>query len=425
MRIESITIPLIRQVIARPWLADRVFGRDSWGNPFRPEFVADPYVDDELIRADGPVVWKPLYQNWFVTGYDEVREILASPNATVSKQAEVLLDVSPYTKLSPRSRSFFENFLLLTDPPKHTRLRGLVNRAFTPRQVARLEERMSGIIDDLIADFSGDDVELMSEFATPFPSNVIAELLGLPPERWEWMQQTSLVVTDLLDPFRAFDVDVMERTISDFHDYIVEIASERRANPKDDLLTGLAQVEDGSDRLSENELVSIVGFILFAGHETTAGMFGNSIRALAEHPEQRAMVRANPDLWPNAVEELLRYDTSVRSDPRVAERAMELGGKKIKAGQNFVVLVGAANRDPRRFPDGHLLRLDRDDPSPISFGHGIHYCLGATLARAELRMGLTRLLEVLGDYTIDPAAIEWKQSITIRSPLKLPVTIGR
>lgn len=424
MRIESITVPLLRQVIARPWLAERLFSLDSWGNPFRPEFVADPYVDDALIRAAGPVVWKPMYQNWFVTGYDEVREVLSSPDATVSQQSEVLLDVSPYTKLSDRSRSFFENFLLLTDPPKHTRLRGLVNRAFTPRQVARLEERMSGIIDELIDDFSGDRVELMNEFAIPFPSNVIAELFGLPPERWTWMQETSLVVTGLLDPFRGFDVEVMERTISDFHDYIVELANERRADPQDDLITGLAQVEDGSDRLSEHELVAVVGFLLFAGHETTAGMFGNSIRALAEYPEQRAMVRDNPDLWPNAVEELLRFDTSVRSDPRVAARDMELGGKKIKAGQNFVVLVGAANRDPRRFDDPHVLRLDRDDPAPISFGHGIHYCLGATLARAELRMGLARLLDVLGDYTIDPAAIEWKQSITLRAPLKLPVTVG-
>lgn len=421
MRIETIALPMLRQVIKRPWLSEAFFRFDSWGNSFSPENTADPYLMADAIRSEGPVVHKKMFQQWFVSGYDEARQVLGSPDATVSQQMEVLLDVSPYTKLTPRSRDFFRNLLLLIDPPRHTRLRGLVNRAFTPRQVSGIETRMEAIIDDLIANFSGDHVELMDEFAVPFPAYVIAELLGIPTERWEWVRAVSTVVTQGLDPFRGFDADEMDQTLDEFHDYVVGLAHDRTKEPRDDLITALAQVEEDGDKLNENELVAIVGIILIAGHETTGAMFGNAICALALFPEQRDLVRANPSLWPNAIDELLRFDTALKSDPRVAERDLVVGDTTIPAGQNIVVMLGVANRDPRRFDDPDTLRLDRPDPAPLSFGHGIHYCLGATLARTELRLGLPRLLDALGDYTVNSAAVDWKQSITIRSPTRLPV----
>jgi cytochrome P450 len=330
--------------------------------------------------------------------------------------------------MSTRSRAFFRNFLVATDQPAHTRLRGLVNRAFTPRQVNRLDERMAKLIDELIADFDPHgtgEIELMNDFAVPFPARVIADLFGMDAADWRWLRDASATGVKLLDPFRGFDPAEMDMMVDELYDRVLSLAAERRADPRDDLITGLALAEaDDGDRLSEDELVSIAGLILFAGHETTAGMFGNSIKALHDHPEQLAMVKAQPELWPNAVEELLRFDTAVISDPRAALVDFEVAGHKIKKGQNVLILNGLANRDLRRFADADELKLDRENPNPISFGHGIHFCLGASLARAELQAGLSKLVEALGDYTIDHDRIEWKPSLTLRAPMKLPITLG-
>ncbi|MEM7096572.1 MAG: cytochrome P450 [Actinomycetota bacterium] len=423
MRIESIAIPMIRQVVKRPRLADYLFRFDRWGNPFSLEAVANPQISLDLMRQDDPVVWRAPYQQWFVHGYDEAREVLASPHVGTANQMDTLLDVRPYNQLNERSQSFFRNLMLLTDPPQHTRLRKLVNRAFTPRQVTRLEPRLEEMADRLIAGF-GDEVELMGDFATEFPAAVISELLGFGHGEWRWLDAAGQVLVQALDPFRGFDPAEMGTAVATFGDRILAAAEERRLDPGEDVLTGLALAEADGDRLSEDELVSVAGLILVAGFETTAMMFGYALMALHDHPDQLELIRERPDLWPNAVEEILRYETSVRSDPRTALEDFELAGKQIKAGQNILVMNHAANRDRRRFADADELRLDRENPSPISFGHGIHYCLGANLARAELRIGLPRLIEALGDYRIDRDRIVWRESITLPGPARLPIRTG-
>jgi len=410
---------MMRQVIKRERLADRLFGLDSWGNPFSAENNADPYSILDIVHAEGPVNYKRLYQQWFVTGYEEVKTVLSSPDAVVRPQVEVVLDVPPYNKLDPSARSFLENLLIFIDPPDHSRLRGLVNRAFTPRQVAGLEDRMDTIIADLIADLDPTRPDVVDGFNIAFPVHVIAELLGVPGEHWPWVREVSATMTKLLDVFRAFDADEMNRDLQKFHEFVLGLAAERRAEPKDDLMTGLALAEQDGDRLSEAELVAVFGMILFAGHETTAGLIGNALLALEQFPEQRAWIRDNPDRWPNAVDELVRFDTSVRSDPRAAARDIHVGGKTIPAGANIAVLISLANRDPRRYDDPNVLKLDRADIQPISFGHGVHYCLGANLARMETRKALAALLAHFGDYTIDRSKTEWKQSLTLRGPIHL------
>ncbi len=419
MRVESIVLPVMRQVMKHERLADRLLGFDSWGNPFSVENNADPYAILDVIHAEGPVVYKSLYRNWFVTGYDEIKMVLASPDAITRPQIDVMLDVRPYTKLNHNARSFLENFLVGVDPPDHTRLRGLVNRAFTPRQVARLDERMDTIIQDLIGELDPTNPDVVNGFNVAFPVHVISELLGVPKERWPWVREMSSAMSKLLDPFRGFDADEMNTALHAFHEYVLVLAAERRANPQDDLLTGLALAEHDGDRLSEDELVAVFGMILFAGHETTAGLLGNALLALERFPDQRAWIRDNPDQWPNAVDELVRFDTSVRSDPRAAARDIPVGETVIPAGANIVMMLAMANRDPRRFDDPNTLKLDRDDPAPISFGHGIHYCLGANLARMEIRKGLAALLDAFGDYTIDADQTQWKQSLTLRGPIHL------
>lgn len=426
MRREQLALSLIRLLVRRPWLADIVFKFDRWGNIFGPDRFIDPYPIYERMRESGPVSFSPLYQQWAVVGYDEAQQVLLSDSFGVESQLEVLLTVRPYSTLSWHTKALLRNVLLLTDPPRHTRLRSLVNRAFTARQMARLEPRIDKVAHQLLADLADDpSPDLTSGFTAPLPINVVADLLGVPEERWSWVAWMSGQIRDLLEPLANVDPATMDATFDELTEYFSGLADERLADPQDDLITGLVQAEVDGDRLDRDELVSMVALLVFAGHETTTGALGTSIIALAQHPEQRRLIRAHPELWPNAVEELLRYDTALHTDPRAALADIEIGGKLITKGQNLTIMLGAVNRDPRRFGDPEALRLDRDDPSPLSFGRGIHHCVGAALARMEMRVALHAFLENFGDYTIDMDQVEWKQSIALRGPTKLPVHRGQ
>ena len=393
MRLEQVTVPLIRQVLSRPRLTDAIFSRLRWGNLFGEEFLADPYHNYDRYLDDGYVTYHRTYQSWFVLGYEEAAAVLASPDVSVADRFEMLLEIRPYSQLSDRSRGHISHWFLGQDPPDHTRLRRLVSRAFTPRRVAAMEPRIDAVAADLL-DQIADDLhpEILEAFAAPLPVYAIGDILGLPRERWEWLREISDDLVDILDPFRAFDPEVMDNRLDELGDYILELAAARRAEPRDDLLSDLAAVSDDGDRLSEQELVSMVSFLMLAGHETTTGAIANAIYALHRFPDQQALLRAKPDLIDNAVEELLRFDTPVMGDPRVAEADLDLGGTTIPKGATITVLLGLANRDKRRFDDADQLRLDRPDPRPISFGHGIHYCIGAALARLEMKVTIPRFL---------------------------------
>lgn len=422
MRKEQVLIPMVRQIVQRPRLAGALFKFDRYGNPFNDEFLNDPMVLAPAMRDHGPVDWHPLYQQWFITGYDEAREVLGSPHVGTQEQMNVMLDVAPATKLNESTRTMLRNLMLLTDPPLHTRLRGLVNRAFTPKQVSRIEPMMASMVEELVTQF-GDEIDLMTDFAVPFPAMVISELFGFDRSDWAWLRDLSAALTQITDPVRGYDPAEVDRAQAELSSRVLELAKERRENPADDLITGLAlaEAEDG-DRLSEDELVSVSALILIAGHETTSGMIALSVLMLNEHPEQLEQLRERPELWPNAVDELLRFDPTLRVDPRYALETFDLAGHTIKAGQNIVVLPQLANRDHRRFDDADELRVDRDDPSPLSFGHGIHFCLGANLARAELRSALPPLMDALEPYNIDRSRIEWRQSIALRGPDTFPIS---
>ena len=422
MRVEQVAIPLIRSVVSRPKLANVLFARDRWGNPFDDAVMADPYPMLERMRADGQVTYRRLYQQWFVTGYEEARTVLSSDAFITSAQADVMLQVRPFSKLSDQGQQFFKLWLLLVDPPDHTRLRSLVSRAFTPKRVRDLEGKVEALVDELIAEMlEQDEPDVMASLCTKLPVAVIAELLGLPRDRWEWSRATTEHMVHLLSPFEWFDPAAMSATIADVHDYWGRLADERLADPQDDLISALVTAEHEGDRLSRPELVAMIAFVMGAGHETTTNLLGNSIIHLARNPEQRALVRGTPELWPNAVEELIRYDSSVRVTPRATVRDVEIGGTTIPAGSNVLVQLGAANRDGRRFDRPNELILDRNDPSPLSFGHGIHHCIGAALARMELRIGLSKFIEAFGDYAVDERRINWRVSATLRGPTKLPV----
>lgn len=422
MRIEQIAIPAMRSIVARPKLAEFLLGRLEWGNPYRDEVFADPFPAWKQIQAGGPVVYSKVYRQWFVTGYDEAIAVLSSTNVGVSEQVEALLSVRPYSRLSERTRTFFSTWLVLTDPPQHTRLRRLISSTFTPRRISTLEPQVRELASDMLDDLVDQpSVDLAQDFTIPFPVSVICALLGVSIERRTWLQGIGESLAKLLEPAEYFDPSEIDAAVNELYDYVVELAAERRTNPKDDLVTALAQAQSEGDSLSESELVAMVGFLLFAGFETTGGVLGSGLIALADHPEELTKVRSNPELWPNAVEELLRFDTAVKLAQRYAVHDVDLGETTIPKGSNVLIAIAPANRDERRYDDPDSLLLDRENPNPISFGHGFHYCLGAALARLELRVGLQELLARFDPSDIDRDLVTWKRSPTLRGATAIPL----
>ena len=430
VRIEQVAIPMIRAVVNRPKLAEALFKFDPWGNVLGQERYSYPYPIYDRVRADGPVVERKLYQQWFITGHEEAKEILASNKMVVAPQRELMQIIRPYTKLGPEAKSFLDNLLLFIDPPDHTRLRRLVSRAFSPRQITRIEAAVERLADEMVADLltsSGPDrnpVDVCERFLEPLPVNVICELLGVPGDRWDWAAEVSSKISQIGNVFAGFDPDEASRAIADMRHYFLELADQRRADPQDDLITELAMVDEDGDRLNDDELVGMVGILMFAGHETTSGLLGQGYDRAAEQTDQRQLVRNNPGLWPNAIEELLRWDTPLQTDPRTAAEDVTIAGKTIKKGANILVLPGAANRDPNFYEDPNVLRLDRDDPQPVSFGHGMHHCLGHALARMEARVAMKAFVEAFGDYTLDLEEVVWKESVVTRGPTRLMVQPG-
>ena len=326
-RREEIALRVLRGLVRRPRLADAVFRFDRWGNILGPDRFVDPYPIYERMRESGPVSFSPLFQQWAVVGYEEAREVLRSPSFGVAGQMELLMDARPYSELSDQTRALFRNALLFTDPPLHTRLRAAVNRAFTPRQMQQLEPRVRAIVDRLLQGIADDPTpELMTSIAEPLPIQVIAELIGVPEERWSWVTEISTVLRRVVDPFVPLDPAEVDRTCTELATYYSSLADERAAHPTDDLLTDLARSEaDG--QINRTELLSLLAILLLAGHETTTGAIGNALVALGRNPEQRDLLRNRPDLWPNAVEELLRYDTVLQTDPRQALENVTIGGQ--------------------------------------------------------------------------------------------------
>jgi cytochrome P450 len=419
-RKEQIGLTVMRGLVRHPRLANTMFRVDAWGNIIGPDRFEDPYPIYERIRKSGPVSFSPFFQQWGVVGYDEAREILRSPSFGIAGQMELLMDTRPYSQLSEQTRSLFLNALLFTDPPLHTRLRSAVGRAFTPRQVQRLEPHVETIIDDLLSKHDPDSpMEIMSTVAQPLPVQVIAELIGVPREKWAWITERSQILGRVADPFVTIDITEIDRTCDEITSFYNDLADQRKNSPCDDLLSVLVGVETEGN-LNRNELISLLVILMFAGHETTTGAIGNALVALATHSDQRRALAEQPELWPNAIEELLRYDTVLQTDPRVALEEVTIAGKTIKKGQNLTIMLGAANRDPARYDQPTQLRIDRADPAPISFGYGIHHCVGAALARLELRVALPRILDTLGDYTVNE--VTWKQSLAFRSPIRLQLS---
>jgi cytochrome P450 len=390
-------------------------------NPMDPEFLADPYPAYHRLRAEDPVHQSPL-GFWVLTRYDDVVVTLRDPRCVKEPLAALVaarfgVAVPPGVGLSMLDR----------DPPDHTRLRSLVSKAFTPRVVEGLRPRIQQIVDRLIsrAEAVG-SMDLIEEFAYPIPVNVICELLGVPVEDHDQFKGWSLDIARGLDSvLLPPDSEVPRRSGAARHamgDYFRRLIAERRASPRSDLLSALIAAEEAGQKLNEEELLATCILLLIAGHETTVNLIGNGTLALLRHPGELRRLRETPGLIVNAVEELLRYDGPVQRTARVPSTDITIGGRTIGKGEMVMPFIGAADRDPSQFPDPDRLDLGRTDNRHIAFGWGIHFCLGAPLARVEGQIAIDTLVRRLPKLELVSHEPEYRQSLTLRGLKMLEVT---
>jgi cytochrome P450 len=392
-------------------------------NPFLPEFRADPYPFYRKLQAKHRVyVGRLLGGTCLLPRYDDVVAVLGDPRFSVDRpQADIFQRLQPFGGLSPEFTRAIMSSLLMTDPPAHTRMRRLVNKAFTPRVVEGLRTRVQVLVDELLDAVAGRrHMELVHDLAYPLPVTVIAELLGIPVDDRARFKQWSDQLAVLLDPLQATEgLAPTEHAFNEIAAYMRPIFAERRRNPRDDLISALVGVEDEGQRLGEIELLALTMLILGAGHETTTNLIANAVLALLRNPGERRRLQDDPSLIGSAVEEFLRYDSPVQTTDRVATVDCEIAGHPIRRGTVVALLLGAANRDPARFADPDRLDLGRQDNHHVSFGHGAHFCLGAALARVEAQIVIATLMRRFPGFDGDQHPKEWKRSMVLRGPTAL------
>ncbi|SDQ39703.1 cytochrome P450 [Quadrisphaera sp. DSM 44207] len=404
---------------------EEVSGIDA-GELFTPAFTADPYPTWARVRESTPVcpVRSPRFDSFFITRYDDAKAALS--DARLSK--DLYGPRQDYLKFFGPNSALLNQNMLNSDPPEHTRLRRLVTQAFTPRRVEALRPKVERVVDDLIDAFAPTGrAELMEDFAFPLPVTVISDLLGVPEQDRTHFFEVTHIIRSRGGAGRGTEEDrlAVQNAQQQLADYLSDLIARKREQPQDDLLTALIAARDEQARLSERELVSTAFLLLFAGHQTTSDFLGNAVVALLTNPEQLALLKASPQLLPAAVEELLRFDGSVPiASPRIATEDVEYGGVHIPAGSIVTVAINAANHDPAHAQDPDVLRLDREDTSHIAFGHGIHFCLGISLARMEIQVALAGLLRRLPDLALAVPAEQVRRlpgASPFRGLLELPL----
>jgi cytochrome P450 len=314
------------------------------------------------------------------------------------------------------------NWIVFQDPPAHTRLRRLISKSFTPRSITAFEPKIEKIVNDLLDEIGDKEkFDLVAEFSFRLPAAVMCDLLGIPLDRqWDLKRWA-----DGIAGFSAAARVTSEKAkfanemALESRKYLITLFEQLRKEPGDNLLSRLVDQSDEPNPLSDDELVALVVQLFFAGFETTEGLIGNMMIALANHPDELAKLRANPELITNAVEETLRFDSSILKQSRVASEDQDFGGQKIKKGDYMHFMIGAANYDPARFSNAHIFDVERDDVGHVSFGHGIHFCIGAPLARLEARIALRALLERLSRIEILEPGPVYPELFAVRKPLHL------
>jgi cytochrome P450 len=393
-------------------------------NPMSPAVIADPYPYYHCLRTQDPVHRSPL--GFFVASrHADVSLALRDRRFGKDFVGRMTRRFGPQVMEEPVYRSM-SHWMLQLDPPDHTRLRGLVVKAFTARRVEEMRPRIQQIVDQAIDRVEGQGrMDLIADFAFRLPVIVICEMLGIPKDDRPMFFHGARASGRLLDPVPLSRQEIDDANAGNLAstEYFHSLFELRRREPGDDLTTHLVQAEEEGSKLTNEELTANIILLFGAGHETTVNLIGNGLLALHRNPDQLRLLKADPALVPNAVEELLRYDSSVQMTGRTTLEDVELGGVPIARGESVLCLLGAANRDPAVYADPDRLDVTRPNIRPMSFGGGIHFCLGAQLARIEAEVAISTLLRRLPDLRIDDVARpDWRQTFVLRGLNRLPAS---
>ncbi|HMG28467.1 MAG TPA: cytochrome P450 [Acidimicrobiia bacterium] len=398
-----------------------------------PEFREDPYQFFELLREQEPVHQTP-FGVYLVSRHADASAIVRDPHLSTNQQNSDLFRA--FAEANPPSEDdamdqMNDVVMLFMDPPDHTRLRGLVSKAFTPKMIERLRARIQQVVDGRLdaVEARGDGrMDVVTDLAYPLPVVIICELLGVPPEDHATFQSWSAELAASIDPDPLITPEQrvrIEAAGSAFLDYFGDLIERRRQTLRDDLLSALIEAEEGDDRLNEEELLGTALFLLIAGHETTVNLIGNGTLALLQHRDQLERLRDDPSLDRQAVEELLRFDSPVQLTQRITLDDYDVGGVTIPKGQNLIPLLGAANRDPAEFEEPDRLDLGRENANRnVAFGGGHHFCLGASLARLEGAAAIGSLVRRFPDIELAGEPVR-RTTFTLRGLEHLPVDISK
>ncbi|HBU82372.1 MAG TPA: cytochrome P450 [Paenibacillus sp.] len=384
---------------------------------FSREFTQNPYPVYEKLRQNDPI-HRVLFPHgdfgWIITRYEDAVEVL--------KDNRFSKDV--IKRYGPDQDNIFVHNMLFSDPPDHRRLRGLVQKAFTPRLIEGMRSHIQDIADDLLDNLNSQDkMNLIDEFAFPLPIIVISEILGVPLEDQDKFRLWS---NSIIDATSEENSEVFEKHAKEFIDYLNAWFAKVREQPGDDLISQLVVAEESGEQLTEKELLGVVALLIIAGHETTVNLIGNGILALLEHPEQRELLIKRPELIHNAVEEMLRYNGPVEfSTSRWASEDIEFHGHHIAEGELVIVALDSANRDEAKFKDADVFDITREKSAHLAFGKGIHLCLGAPLARLEGEIAINTLIRRFPDMQLqaDVNELEWRPGMIVRGVKEIPVQL--
>lgn len=353
-----------------------------------------------------------------VTAYEPALRVLKDARFSAERLTPMLRDLPADLRAEvPDLTRALSRWVLVLDPPDHTRIRGLMNHAFTPRAVEAMRPRITALVEGLLARVAPRRrMDAIHDFAYPLPASVIADMIGVPHEDQDRFKAWSDDIAAFVGSF-SIDPATLRRGqagLVAMRDYFRGLIAERRRAPRDDLLTAFIQARDGAAQLTEDELIANAGFLLFAGHETTTNLIGNGLLHLLRRPDEWARLVRSPELVPSAVEEMLRFDGPVDRISRIATVDLDLEGMAVKKGDRVVVLTGAANRDPARFPDPDRFDVGRPNNQHLAFGVGPHFCIGGPLARVEAQVALRRLVGLAPHLQLEPQSIEWNDLVGFR-----------
>lgn len=388
-----------------------------------PEVLANPYPLYHRLRGEDPVHWDPFLHEWVVTRYEDVVTVFKHFSAQRTPTPEQLTKLG-MAALKPFAQVMVRQMVFL-DPPAHVRIRGLASKAFTPRRVEALRSHIQDITDNLLdAVQARGRMDVITDLAYPLPAIVTAEMLGVSVSDRDQLKKWSEDFAELLGNFQ-YNPDHARhllRSVEEMTAYFRAAVQEHYEHPRDDVISALLTAEQDGDRLTEEEIVANCILVMVGGQETTTNLIGNGMLSLLRHPDQLQKLWADSSLVLSAIEELLRYESPIQHTARMAPDDVILGRKTIRKGQTVIAVMGAANRDPERFPEPDRLDITRQDNRHVAFAYGSHFCFGAPLARIEGQVAFETVLRRMPNLSLEPGPLTWRENLDLRGLAALPVT---